>query len=50
MALGRRQKLLKDKESVQIRQEKEIMRKIQLFCIPYAGGMADSFQELARLP
>lgn len=25
------------------------MRKIQLFCIPYAGGMADSFQELAEL-
>lgn len=49
MALGRRQKLLKDKESVQIRQEKEIMRKIQLFCIPYAGGMADAFQELAEL-
>lgn len=24
-------------------------RKIQLFCIPYAGGMADSFRELAGL-
>ena len=24
-------------------------RKIQLFCIPYAGGIADSFRELAEL-
>ena len=39
----------KSKEGMKIRQEKHSMRKVQLFCIPYAGGMADSFKELAEL-